>query len=179
VQHSAKFSLIGEAEVVTAGKLDRHVLKPERRVLPLNQRESAGHSEMDHNRCLVIEIEKEILRSAVDAHELATHHARRYPHRVVVSQDAGKGSHAQSRDPLTYDPVDERATNSFDFGEFWHTGQRPLGGGLNRWIVSRTATIPARSIPGLECAIGKIGEEDNDVCSVGGDGLHILPDREW
>src|SRR5215217_1918134 len=81
----------------------------------------AGHSQVDNDGGVVIEVDNEIFGAPADTPDNTSLDPGEDVFDPVAGQDAGKIADTQRTNTLTDDLVDQGAADGFDLGEFWHT----------------------------------------------------------
>ena len=122
VEDATEFALIREPEVLAVIESSSQMLKAKRRGVARRQLKRAGHAKVDQERGAVVQFEAEVFAAAHDVDDGSPDGPRPRRLRPERANDAGEIADAEIRDRPTADAIDEGSTNSFDFGEFWHTG---------------------------------------------------------
>jgi hypothetical protein len=118
---AAELALIGEAEIETVVELDRQPLETKRWLLVRYRAQPAGHTQVDHDRGAIVEIDNEVLGASSDTEYDAPFDTGENVFDAVVGKHPGEIANVQGTDALTDDLVDQRAADGLDLWEFWHT----------------------------------------------------------
>ena len=144
VKHTTEFPLVREAEITAVIQNERRALVPQFITRGWNQRELAGHAEVDHDRRVVVEIEEEVLAAAANIMETPAADAGTNGVRTFGANDARKVPDPEIDNLPADDPVEQRLPDCLDFGKFWHT--RWLRHGANAPGLERErTTLPERT----------------------------------
>lgn len=132
VKDPSEFSLIGKPEIGPVVEFNCQVLETYRRGVTLVMSQAPSHPQVNKQRGAVVKIGDEILGTAPESRDLPAAQAGKNSVWIVRAQYAGERPDLQtSNGPSDYVRFQTEA-NCFDLGEFWHTGDPAIGGGLDR-----------------------------------------------
>ena len=137
------------------------MLEAERGVGPGGEHETAGHPQVDHQIGAVVEGKEEVLAAPLDGDYAATDEARGGGVDPFWTHDPWEGGGANADDRPADDAIEQRATDGFDFGEFWHTWdrlvERPTGRArAQAAMVARTGWVVTEAAATEDCVFCRI-----------------------
>lgn len=115
VEHPTELALVGEAEIRPVVELYDEVLKSKRRGITGRDLENACHPKVDHQGCVVVEVEEEILAAAEDAVDPASNDPGTRRVDAQRPDDAQEVPYPQAGDRATGGAVQEAPADRFYF----------------------------------------------------------------
>lgn len=122
-ENATELSLIGKSQLPIVGEHDGQMLEAERGIVAGGELQGPGHPKVDQERAVVVEVEAEVFPPPDQIDDAAADDRGARDIRTERPDDPDKLADSEVDDRPIADAVEKGASDSFDFGEFWHTGR--------------------------------------------------------